>query len=114
MFFALLGALTPVYSQIMVMIGLAGFFAGFYIIPLQAMLQHLSPADERGRFLGTANAISFGFIALASAFYWLIRPLFNDQPNRIFLVSAALMTVGLIYYFVKIRPHQREATGPAA
>ena len=37
----------------------AGFFAGFYIIPLQALLQKMSPDDERGRFLGTANACLF-------------------------------------------------------
>ncbi|HIE96887.1 MAG TPA: hypothetical protein EYG03_03110 [Planctomycetes bacterium] len=39
----------------------AGFSAGFYIIPLQALLQQLSPRSERGRFLGTANAISLPF-----------------------------------------------------
>ena len=109
LFFLLLGLLPPTYVQVLIMIAASGFFAGFYIIPLQSMLQHLSPADERGRFLGTANAVSFGFIALASGIYWLIRRWFpDDQPQRIFLVSAALMGIGLIFVFLKLR-HAHDA-----
>ncbi len=65
-FFILLGVVPPTFTNVAVFIGGAGFFAGFYIIPLQALLQKLSPDDERGRFLGTANAISFGFLSVAS------------------------------------------------
>lgn len=81
----------------------AGFFAGFYIIPLQAMLQHLSPDDERGRFLGTANGISFMFLAAGSLLFWIIKPMFVGATQRIFLVSAALMLVGAVFFFYKLR-----------
>ena len=67
------------------------------------MLQKLSPDNERGRFLGTANAISFSFLAVASLLYWIIKPLFIDAPQRIFLVSAALMLVGAAFFLVKLR-----------
>ncbi|MGI9470181.1 MAG: MFS transporter, partial [Rubripirellula sp.] len=94
-FFALLAAVPPwlpnlpgmfriAFSNVSFFILGAGFFAGFYIIPLQALLQKLSPDDERGRFLGTANAVSFTFLTIAALLYWAIRPAFGNQPQNIF------------------------------
>ncbi len=80
----------------------AGLFAGAYIIPLQALLQHLAPDEERGRFLGTANAISFSFLAAASIIYWLIRPLFT-KPHHIFFVCGVLMLVGAAFLLWRLR-----------
>ncbi|MCH8804887.1 MAG: MFS transporter [Planctomycetes bacterium] len=102
-FFVLLGVVRPNYWGVAGLIFGAGFFAGFYIIPLQALLQKLSPDDERGRFLGTANGISFAFLSVASALYAIIRPSFGDAPQRIFLVSAALMLVGAGYFLFRLR-----------
>ncbi len=102
-FFTLLGLVTPTFWNVAGFIFGAGFFAGFYIIPLQALLQQLSPDDERGRFLGTANAISFAFLSVASAMYWVIRPGFGTAPQRIFLISAALMIVGMAYFLLCLR-----------
>ncbi|MEE9128452.1 MAG: MFS transporter [Phycisphaerales bacterium] len=123
-FFVLLGTVEPslpalapklrvAFSSVGGFIFGAGVFAGFYIIPLQAMLQKLSPDDERGRFLGTANAISFSFLAVASLLYWIIKPLFIDAPQRIFLVSAALMLVGAAFFLVKLRHTVLSPTHPA-
>ena len=123
-FFVLLGTVEPALPELRPMLRVAfsnvggfifgaGVFAGFYIIPLQAMLQKLSPDDERGRFLGTANAISFSFLAVASLLYWIIKPLFIDAPQRIFLVSAALMLVGAAFFLVKLRHTVLSPTHPA-
>ena len=74
------------------------------------MLQKLSPDNERGRFLGTANGVSFGFLSIASLLYALIRPAFTgptpgvtDKPERIFLISAVLMIVGSAYFLIHMR-----------
>ena len=103
LFFVLLGVIRPTFWNVAGFIVGAGFFAGFYIIPLQSLLQHLSPDSERGRFLGTANAISFGFLSVASLIYWIIRPAFGDAPQRIFLVSAGLMILGAGYFVLRLR-----------
>lgn len=113
-FFALLAAVPPSLPNLspMIRVGLsnvaffilgAGFFAGFYIIPLQALLQKLSPDDERGRFLGTANAVSFTFLTVAGLLYWAVRPAFGNQPQNIFYVSSVLMAVGAAFFLWKLR-----------
>ena len=123
-FFVLLGTVEPslpalgpklrvAFSSVSGFIFGAGFFAGFYIIPLQAMLQKYSPDDERGRFLGTANAISFTFLAIGSLLYWIIKPLFGGAPQRIFLVSAVLMFGGAVFFLVKLRRAVFSPTHPA-
>lgn len=90
-------------SRVSALIFGAGFFAGFYIIPLQALLQHLSPDDERGRFLGTANAVSFTFMTVAALLYWAIRPAFGDEPQNIFYICSLLMAAGAAYFLWKLR-----------
>ncbi len=102
-FFVLLGVVPPSFWSVAAFIFGAGFFAGFYIIPLQALLQRLSPDSERGRFLGTANAISFAFLSAAFGIFALIRPAFGDSPQRIFLVSAGLMILGTAYFVLRLR-----------
>ena len=66
-------------------------------------MKRLSPDDERGRLLGTANGVSFSFLLLASILYWIIRPWFGtalgeQHPEKIFLISAVLMVVGSAFF----------------
>ena len=114
-FFVLLAAVPPSLPNMkpMVRVGLsnvaffilgAGFSAGFYIVPLQALLQKLSPRGERGRFLGTANAVSFAFLTIAAIFYAVVRPLFPEKsPDKIFYICAVLMAVGAGYFLWRLR-----------
>lgn len=114
LFFILLAAVPPsipalppmvrvAFSNVSFFILGAGFFAGFYIIPLQALLQKLSPDDERGRFLGTANAVSFTFLTIAALLYWVVRPMFGNQPQNIFYLSSLLMALGAGFFLWKLR-----------
>lgn len=118
-FFVLLGTIPPtlpdlapmwriVASPIAGFIFGAGVFAGFYIVPLQALLQRLSPDKERGRLLGTANGISFTFLMFSSILYWIIRPAFGtgegeQHPEKIFLLSAVLMITGVAFFFWRLK-----------
>lgn len=113
-FFILLAAVPPWMPNLPAMfrVGLsnvaflilgAGFFSGFYIIPLQALLQKLSPDNERGQFLGTANAVSFTFMTIAGVLYAVIRKSFGNEPQNIFYVCALLMAAGAAFFLWKLR-----------
>jgi MFS family permease len=93
-FFALLGSLPLHYGTVMALLLGVGMFAGLYIVPLQALLQHLSPPDERGRFLGTANALSFIASTLASLIFLFARSVLQLPSNRVFLICAVLAFAG--------------------
>lgn len=94
LFFVLLGVVPLNFNLIVALLFGSGIFAGFYIVPLQALLQKLSPADARGRFLGTANALSFVFSTIASLIFLLLRSQLGLASNRIFLVCGGLALVG--------------------
>ena len=100
--FLLLGTLTPTYFNVSALIGFAGFSAGFYIVPLQALMQSLSPDDERGRFLGTANAMSFCFITLASLIFLVVSKL-GMPANRVHLICGGLALIGTYLGVSKMR-----------
>lgn len=96
-------ALRIVLSSHSLLILGAGFSSGFYIIPLQSLLQHRSPAAERGRFLGTASAISFMFLTLAAIIYPVVRPAFGQHPEKIFLVCCGLILTGMVMFMLRLR-----------
>lgn len=100
--FFLLGTLPPVYASVAILIFVAGFFAGFYIVPLQALIQYLAPDDERGQVLGTSNAISFCFSTLGPVIFWLASKA-GMPPNRIFLICALFALIGTIYGFIELK-----------
>lgn len=118
-FFLLLGVVPaqlpdlPAYLRVLLsptslfLLGM-GISAGFYIVPLQALLQRLTPDHELGRYLGTANGLSFAFIFLSALLYQIIRPSFNssdgsEHPDKMFVVCAVLTVVGVIFFVWRVR-----------
>ena len=101
--FVLLGTLKPTFNGVASLIALAGFFAGFYIVPLQALIQSLSPEDERGRIVGTSGAISFCFSSLGPVVFWIAVNPCGMKPNRVFLICATMAIVGTIYGGIQLK-----------
>lgn len=119
LFFVLLGTVPPTLPDLPEMVRIAacphallilgaGISAGFYIIPLQSLIQYRSAPEERGQILGTHGAIAFLFLTVAAGFYKVIRPLFGTEgqeqhPERIFLICAGLMVAGAGFLLWKLR-----------
>lgn len=100
--FAIMGLAEMTYQRLAILTFLVGFSAGFYIVPLQSLLQFLSPSNERGRFFGTANALSFVFISAAGLIYIALARL-GLPPERVPLVCAGLALIGTIVGGVELR-----------
>ena len=96
------------FSPIALFVLGAGISAGFYIVPLQALLQRLTPSNELGRYLGTANGLSFVFLLLSAILFPIIYPAFvaadgSKHPDKIFLVASVFMLLGVGFFVWRVR-----------
>ncbi len=100
--FLALGLMPPTYTNVAVLVSFTGLVAGFYIIPLQSMLQMLAPDESRGRCLGTANGMSFMMAAIGSAMFLGLRKS-GMESNRIFAVLGILCVVAAVVTWWRLR-----------
>ncbi len=78
---------------------LTGFFAGFFIIPLNAFLQARSPKNAKGKTMATANVVSFLGVLTASVLAWVLTDIVKLDAAKT-LGVLALMTFGASVYIV--------------
>jgi len=84
----------------LVLLALLGFFSGFFIVPVAALLQHRPDKARKGEMLATANLLSFVGVFLASGTYYLLANVAQCSPRQIFLFGGILTFVGAIYALV--------------
>jgi acyl-[acyl-carrier-protein]-phospholipid O-acyltransferase/long-chain-fatty-acid--[acyl-carrier-protein] ligase len=73
-----------------------GFSAGFFAVPINALIQHLPPIERRGSVIATANLLSWVGIGLASGVYYLYAEVFHLAAQKTFLVSAVTNLVAMV------------------
>lgn len=87
-FAALLFFLPRHHIVVMMCLACLGLSAGFFSLPLTTAMQRYSPADSRGRYLGTDNFVTFSAMTLAAAFLALVLLPDWIRPGHVFLLSA--------------------------
>jgi len=102
-FSALLSLKGLSFNQILSVVAALGFFGGFFIVPVSAILQHRPPKECKGAILGAANLLSFTGLFLAAGAYWLFAVRLNLGPRGVFLLGA-LMTLGATAYVLWLLP----------
>ncbi len=80
-----------------------GTSAGLYDIPIQAFLQHRSPAKTRGSILAASNFLTFSAMLLAAGLFWLFNDLLKRTPQQIFLILG-IATIPVFLYVVWLLP----------
>ena len=76
---------------------LLGFSGGFFIVPLNALLQHRSGREEKGRLIATNNVFNFLGALLASALLLLLSNLMGLPADQIILIMGALTFAATAY-----------------
>ena len=97
LFAALLSRHGLSYSTVALFLSSLGFFGGFYIVPISAMLQHRPARGQKGGVLAAANLISFVGIGVAACIFYFLTNVISLNPPQIFLVIAVLTLVATIY-----------------
>ncbi|HWX55834.1 MAG TPA: acyl-[ACP]--phospholipid O-acyltransferase [Verrucomicrobiae bacterium] len=94
---ALMGGAQHSFASAIVILSLLGFFAGFFAVPVNALIQHRPAADDRGGTIAAANLLSFVGVALASGMYFALTTWGHLNPRGVFLASAVITLGGTIY-----------------
>jgi len=99
----LLGLFPGYFPLTLALLGLMGFFGGFFAVPLNAYLQQKTAPSERGRFLALNNLLNtFGMI-LAAAFIGALGSSLHWPADRLIFV-AGLLTIAATLYIMTILP----------
>ncbi len=67
---------------------LLGMFGGFFIVPLNALLQHHPAEDEKGRAMGTNNFFNGVAMLLAAVIFWVLTNPVGWSGARVILATA--------------------------
>src|SRR5579862_8264470 len=81
------------FATVATFLALVGVFGGFFVVPINALIQHIPPPEEKGRTIAVANLLSFVGVALQPLAQYAMIRMGHPNPSRIFLVSAAMSLV---------------------
>ncbi|MBC8095797.1 MAG: MFS transporter, partial [Akkermansiaceae bacterium] len=89
----------PGHSVREVVIGLAlyGFFAGFFIVPIAALIQHRPARGEMGAVIAASNLLSFVGIFIAAGVFFLLGGVLHLSAREVFMATTAMTLVGTLY-----------------
>ncbi len=91
------------FIHVAIDLALLGFFGGFFIVPIAALLQHRPAGGQKGAVLAAANLISFVGIFAASGIYYLLTVLLKLTPPTVFLL-VSIATLAATIYVVTLLP----------
>jgi acyl-[acyl-carrier-protein]-phospholipid O-acyltransferase / long-chain-fatty-acid--[acyl-carrier-protein] ligase len=74
-----------------------GLSSGFYIIPLNAMLQERAPVGMKGRLVAFSNVLTFTAVLAAAAVPWFLNGIVGLTIGQVILFVALLTLAGTIY-----------------
>jgi acyl-[acyl-carrier-protein]-phospholipid O-acyltransferase / long-chain-fatty-acid--[acyl-carrier-protein] ligase len=91
------------FAAVLSLLAALGFFGGFFIVPISALLQHRPEEEHRGGVLAAANLWSFVGILGASVVYYLAKHFAHLGPVAIFF-WASLATAAALAYVLWLLP----------
>jgi acyl-[acyl-carrier-protein]-phospholipid O-acyltransferase/long-chain-fatty-acid--[acyl-carrier-protein] ligase len=86
-----------------VLLGMLGFWAGFFAVPVNALIQHRPAASEKGGIIAAANLLSFAGIAISSGVYFVFTSYVHLDPRGV-IVAASLITAASTVYVLMLLP----------
>lgn len=103
-FAIMMGFVHSSYPATIITIFLLGISSGFYMLPLNALIQTNSPKDRLGKTLATNSFLSFSGILVGSLFIYILRDLVHLDAAQIFMLIGLLTISGTIYT-IRILPY---------
>jgi acyl-[acyl-carrier-protein]-phospholipid O-acyltransferase/long-chain-fatty-acid--[acyl-carrier-protein] ligase len=80
-----------------VLLGALGFWAGFYAVPVNALIQHRPEEKDKGGIIAAANLLSFVGIAISSGVYYIFTAFIHLNPRGVIIASSFITGLGTVY-----------------
>jgi len=84
------------YETVMLVLFALGGCAGFFVVPVNALIQNRPKPEVKGRVIGVSNFLSFGGIALQPLAQYAMLKLGHPDPAHVFLICA-IACVGMAF-----------------
>lgn len=91
------------FAAVLAILAAVGFASGFFAVPINALIQHRPPDNQRGAVIAAANLLSFVGVFLASAAYFVMTRWLHLGPQGIFR-TVSIATVAATGYVIYLLP----------
>src|SRR5579864_6828232 len=91
------------FAQVLILLAALGFTGGFFIVPINALIQHRPEESNKGSVIAFANFLSFAGIIAASALYSGFTHYLRVGLGS-FFIWTAIMSLGATIYTVWLLP----------
>jgi MFS family permease len=91
------------YEFVMILLFLLGVSAGFFVVPVNALIERRPSAQVKGRVIGASNLLSFGGIALQPLVQYAMLWLGHPDPGHVFLICA-VSCVAMAFVLARLLP----------
>jgi acyl-[acyl-carrier-protein]-phospholipid O-acyltransferase / long-chain-fatty-acid--[acyl-carrier-protein] ligase len=85
------------------LLGMLGFWAGFFAVPVNALIQHKPAEQDKGGIIAAANLLSFVGIAISSGVYFVFTAYVHLDPRGV-IVAASCITAFSTAYVLYLLP----------
>ena len=99
----LLSAGNLSFTHVLILLAALGFSAGFFAVPINALIQHRPDEKDKGGVIAAANLLSFVGIGGGTGVYYAFQHFAHFSPPAIFL-SVSLVTVAATAYVLYLLP----------
>jgi len=80
-----------------VLLGLLGFWAGFFAVPVNALIQHKPAEEDKGGIIAAANLLSFVGIAISSGVYFVFTAYVHLDPRGVIVAASSITAFSTAY-----------------
>src|SRR5262245_36324921 len=82
------------------LLALVGFSAGFFIVPLNTLVQQRPDSSIKGGMIAMANLMTFVGMLVAAGLFWLLTVPLRLTPNHVFLIGGVLTVIATTYVLI--------------
>lgn len=80
-----------------VLLGILGFWAGFFAVPVNALIQHRPLEKDKGGIIAASNLLSFVGISISSLVYFVFTNYVHLDPRGVMVAGSVITGLGTVY-----------------